>query len=76
MNEKAPKLARHPVNMRTATLLATLRWLETRATDDALELFDALMTNELFGRAAKSTPHHCQTSCRGFESLTVCAQRR
>ena len=54
MNEKAPKLARHPVNMRTATLLATLRWLETRATDDALELFDALMTNELFGRAAKS----------------------
>jgi hypothetical protein len=40
--------------MRTATLLATLQWLETRATDDALELFDALMANELFGRAAKS----------------------
>ncbi|WP_248761245.1 Tn3 family transposase [Pseudarthrobacter sp. SSS035] len=54
MNEKAPKLARHPVNLRTATLLATLQWLETRATDDALELFDALMANELFGRAAKS----------------------
>ncbi|WP_354236953.1 Tn3 family transposase [Arthrobacter sp. UYEF3] len=54
MNEKAPKLARHPDSMRTATLLATLTWLETKATDDALELFDALMVNELFGRAAKS----------------------
>lgn len=52
--EKAPKIARHPDSRRTATLLATLQMLETRATDDALELFDALMSNELFGRAAKS----------------------
>ncbi|WP_083510522.1 hypothetical protein [Pseudarthrobacter sulfonivorans] len=27
MNEKAPKLARHPDSMRTAILLATLTWV-------------------------------------------------
>ena len=49
---KAPKLARHPPARRVATLLATVRWLEVTATDDALELFDVFMTNELIGRAA------------------------
>jgi hypothetical protein len=49
---KAPKLARHPPARRVATLLATVRWLEVTATDDALELFDVFMANELIGRAA------------------------
>ena len=52
---KAPKLARHPYPRRIATLLATVRRLEVTATDDALELFDTLMANELIGRAAKTT---------------------
>ena len=52
---KAPKLARHPYPRRIATLLATVRWLEVTATDDALELFDVLMSNELIGRAGKTT---------------------
>ena len=51
---KAPKLARHPYPRRIATLLATVRRLEVTATDDALELFDTLMANELIGRAAKN----------------------
>jgi hypothetical protein len=38
-----------------ATLLATVRWLEVTATDDALELFDVFMTGELIGRAAART---------------------
>ncbi|HUY50682.1 MAG TPA: hypothetical protein VMV92_34075 [Streptosporangiaceae bacterium] len=37
---KAPKLSRHPYRRKIATLLATVRWLEVTATDDALELFD------------------------------------
>jgi TnpA family transposase len=51
---KAPKLARHPYRRRIATLLATVRWLQVTATDDALELFDVLMSNELIGRATKT----------------------
>jgi hypothetical protein len=38
-----------------ATLLATVRWLEVTATDDALELFDVFMSNELIGRASKAS---------------------
>ncbi|HEY6798466.1 MAG TPA: Tn3 family transposase [Kineosporiaceae bacterium] len=53
LEAKAPKLARHPQPRKIATLLATVRWLEVSATDDALELFDVLMTNELVGRANK-----------------------
>jgi len=51
---KAPKLARHPHRRKIATLLATVRWLEVTATDDALDLFDVFMANELVGRAGKS----------------------
>jgi TnpA family transposase len=54
LEAKAPKLARHPPTRKIATLLATVRWLEVLATDDALELFDVLMTNELVGRASKA----------------------
>jgi hypothetical protein len=54
MAAKAPKLAGHPYERRLATLLATLRWLEVQATDDALELFDVFMTNELIGRAGRN----------------------
>lgn len=52
---KAPKLRRHPYARRLATLLATVRWLEAKTVDDALELFDVLMTNELLGRAERES---------------------
>jgi TnpA family transposase len=54
MAAKAPKLARHPYQRRIATLLATVRWLEVAATDDALEALDVFMSNELVGRASKA----------------------
>ena len=71
---KAPKLARHPYPRRIATLLATVRRLEVTATDDALELFDTLMANELIGRAAKNadreTLRRHAGQARGTELLT------
>ena len=51
---KAPKLSRHPYRRKIATLLATVRWLEVTAADDALELFDVFMSSELIGRAGKA----------------------
>jgi len=52
---KAPKLAALKHHRKIATLLATVRWLEVTATDDALELFDVFMTGELIGRAGRSS---------------------
>ncbi|MGO4612679.1 Tn3 family transposase [Nocardia sp. 2YAB30] len=36
-------------------LLATVVWLQAKATDDALELFDVVMTHELLARAQRRT---------------------
>jgi hypothetical protein len=36
-------------------LLTTIVWLEAKATDDALELFDLIMTNELLARAERQS---------------------
>jgi hypothetical protein len=52
---KAPKLAALKHHRKIATLLATVRWLEVTATDDALELFDVFMAGELIGRAGRSS---------------------
>jgi TnpA family transposase len=52
---KAPKLAKLTYHRKIATLLATVRWLEVTATDDALELFDAFMTSQLVNRAARTS---------------------
>lgn len=52
---KAPALRRHPRSRKLATLLVTVVYLEAKATDDALELFDVLMTNELMARAVRET---------------------
>ena len=52
---KAPKLAKLTYHRKIATMLATVRWLEVTATDDALELFDVFMTSELVGRAARTS---------------------
>ena len=52
MTAKAAALRRHPGARRLATLMATVRHLEARSVDDALELFDLLISTELVGRAA------------------------
>ncbi|GAA0451525.1 transposase [Actinoplanes capillaceus] len=52
---KAPKLAALKYHRKIATLLATVRWLEVTATDDALELLDVFMSAELIGRAGRSS---------------------
>lgn len=53
MTAKAPALRRHLPERRTATLLATAVYLEAKAIDDALELFDLLMTNDLIAKARR-----------------------
>ncbi len=53
MTAKAPALRRHLAVRRTATLLATAVYLEAKAIDDALELFDLLMTNDLIAKARR-----------------------
>jgi hypothetical protein len=55
MASKAPLLCRHPKARRLATLLATVVHLKARATDDALELFDFLMTNDLLAQAHRKS---------------------
>jgi hypothetical protein len=50
---KTPLLKRHQAARRLATLLATVVYLESKATDDALELLDLLMASELVGKAER-----------------------
>lgn len=54
MTSNATDLRRtRPYPKRLATLLATVVYLEAKATDDALELFDVIMTSELLARAER-----------------------
>ena len=53
MAGKAQSLRRHPENRPIATLLATARHLEGRSIDDAIEVFDVLMTNDLMAKARR-----------------------
>jgi TnpA family transposase len=55
MAAKATALRRHPEPRRLATLVATVRSLEAKAVDDALDLFDVLVTNDLLARAARES---------------------
>ena len=55
MAGKAPALRRRPDQRRLATLLATVVYLEAKAVDDALDLFDVLMTNDLLARANRES---------------------
>jgi hypothetical protein len=55
MAAKVTALRRHSEPRRLATLVATVRSLEAKAVDDALELFDVLMTNDLLARAARES---------------------
>jgi TnpA family transposase len=55
LEAKAPTLRRHPYSRKLATILATVRALEARSVDDALELFDVLMTTQLLSRAERQS---------------------
>ena len=55
MRADASMLRRHPHARRVATLLATVRHLEGKAIDDALELLDLLMTTELLAKARNAS---------------------
>jgi Domain of unknown function (DUF4158) len=51
MTASASLIRRHPGSRRIATLVATVRHLEAKSVDDALEMLDLLMSAELVGRA-------------------------
>ncbi len=53
MSARSALLHRHGAPRRLATLVATVAYLESKATDDALELLDVLMATELVGRAER-----------------------
>ena len=53
MTALASLIRRHGDACRLATLVATVRHLEGKSIDDALELLDLLMTTELLGRAQR-----------------------
>ena len=55
MSGKATALRRHPHSRKLATLLATVVYLEAKATDDTLEMLDVLLTTELLARAERES---------------------
>src|SRR5260370_786019 len=55
MTASASLIRRHSDPRQLATLVATVRHLEGRSIDDALELLDLLMTTELLGRAQRES---------------------
>lgn len=70
LEAKAPTLRQHPYSRKLATLLATVRALEARSVDDALELFDVLMTTELLSRAERQS----KSSARPWTSRRCCTR--
>ena len=70
---------RQPYAKRVATLLATIAYLEGKATDDALELLDVVMTTQLLARAqrqsakdqAKRYPRVSREACKLAAAVEV-----
>ncbi len=55
MTASASLIRRHSDARRLATLVATVRHLQAKSVDDALELLDLLMTTEMLGRAQQES---------------------
>jgi hypothetical protein len=55
MSAKAPALRDLTEPRRTATLVATIRYLEQKAIDDALDLLEVLMQTKLLARAERES---------------------
>ena len=74
MASKAPTIRGLTPERRTATMLVTVRYLEGAAVDDALLLFDALMTTKLLARAERlSTSEKLRTLPRFRKAAGVVA---
>ena len=76
MAGKAPALRRHRSSRRLATLLATVVYLEARAIDDALELFDVLMVTDLMARAQRQSTADKVRQYPGWPATPPAAPRR
>lgn len=68
---KVPQFRQLTEPRRSATLLATLRQLERVATDDALDLFDVLMTTKLLARAARESAKEQLRALPRFAAASV-----
>ena len=72
MTAKAPKIKALEADRRAATLLATVRHLEGVSVDDALLLFDLLMSTRLLSRAGRAAD---KEKLRNLPRLRVAAAR-
>ena len=72
MTAKAPKIRQLEDSRRAATLLATVRQLEGVSVDDALLLFDLLMSTMLLSRASRAAD---KEKLRNLPRLRVAAAR-
>jgi TnpA family transposase len=68
---KVPQFRQLTEPRRSATLLATLRQLERVAVDDALDLFDVLMTTKLLARAARESAKEQLRALPRFAAASV-----
>jgi hypothetical protein len=78
MTASASLIRRYPEVRRLATLLATVRHLEAKSVDDALEMLDLLMSAELVGRARttsdKDKAHRHPRLARASARLAVAVE--
>jgi len=72
MTAKAPKIKALETDRRAATLLATVRHLEGVSVDDALLLFDLLMSTRLLSQAGRAAD---KEKLRNLPRLRVAAAR-
>jgi hypothetical protein len=75
MAAKASALRRHPYKRRLATLLATAVYLEAKAVDDAVELFDVLMATSSWARPYGSRTRPTSAGTRGWRATRPPARR-
>src|SRR5262249_58046468 len=66
LSAKAPLLRQLAESRRTATLVATVRHLEQKAIDDALDLFAMLMQTKLLARAERESAKEQLRTLRRF----------
>ncbi|MCX4548221.1 MULTISPECIES: Tn3 family transposase [unclassified Streptomyces] len=70
LGTKAPKLERTPEPKRTAMLTAVMRYLEAKAIDDALDLFEILMATRLISTAKRSSEKQRLSTLPQLESAS------
>jgi hypothetical protein len=71
LSAKAPLLRELAEPRRTATLVATIRHLEQKAIDDALDLFAVLMQTKLLARAERESAKEQLRTLRRFAAASA-----